>query len=58
MENVMKNGQDMNMIKKEVKVNCKEDYGKIKIHLFASSQKNANVVKNGYVFFHGHKNLL
>jgi hypothetical protein len=50
MDNVMKNGQDMNMIKKEVKVNCKEDYGKIKIHLFASSQKNANVVKNGYFF--------
>jgi hypothetical protein len=42
--NVVRNGQDMKMIQKDFRANCKEDYGKIKLHLFASTSKNiANV---------------
>jgi hypothetical protein len=37
--NVVRNGQDMNMIQKDFKANCKEDYGKIKLHLFVSTSK-------------------
>jgi hypothetical protein len=37
--NVVRNGQDMNMIQKDFKANCKEDYGKIKLHLFPSTSK-------------------
>jgi hypothetical protein len=42
--NVVRNGQDMNMMQKDFKANCKEDYGKIKLYLFAlTSKKIVNV---------------
>lgn len=53
------NELDRNTNEKKFKANCKEDYEKIKIYLFASFKCYfANVMKNGYVFFHDCKNLL
>jgi hypothetical protein len=47
---VVRNAQDMNMIQKDFKANCKEDYGEIKLHLFASTSKNiANVAWETYL---------
>jgi hypothetical protein len=48
--NVVRNGQDMNMIQKDFKANCKEDYGQIKLHLFASTSKRITNVAWKNVF--------
>jgi hypothetical protein len=37
--NVMKNEQDTNTIQKDFKAHCKENYGEINMHFFASSKK-------------------
>jgi hypothetical protein len=35
----MKNEQDTNIVQKGFNTNCKENYGKINMHSFASSKK-------------------
>ncbi len=45
-EHEMKNVQDMNMIHKDFKANCKENYGEIRMH-FHLPKKNVNVVRIG-----------
>jgi hypothetical protein len=54
----MKNKQDTNTVQKYFNANCKENYGEITCILLHPSKKNAKVVRNGYVFFHGCKKLL
>ncbi len=52
------NEQDRNTNEKKFKANCKEDYEKIKIYLFASFKCYfANVMKNGYVQFDKFDNM-
>jgi hypothetical protein len=56
--NMVRNVKNMNTIWKRFKSQLRKDYEKIKMHLFASSKKNVNVLKNGYIFLHDWGNLL
>jgi hypothetical protein len=51
-------GEELAKYKHDFKTNCEEDYGEIKMYLYASTQKNPNVVRFGYVFLHVCGNLL
>jgi hypothetical protein len=50
--------EELAKYKHDFKTNCEEDYGEIKMYLYACTQKNPNVVRFGYVFRHVCGNLL
>jgi hypothetical protein len=56
--NVMKNEQHTNIVQKDFNANCKENYGEINMHSFASSKKECQCGEEWYVFFHACKKLL